>query len=491
MKKSKLCLVLTGKTLKTNLNIIQKQRTNIDLVELRADFLNPAEYSFIPRFAQDLDLPVILTLRRKEDGGKFAGTEAERRTLLKKSITEKYSFIDLERDFVDKHFEDKLQNIGVKIIRSIHNFHGVPWGLSRSIRAMAKKRNEIPKAAVMCQNTKELYRLLCCFKKLEDVEKILIGMGEYGVPTRILSSYLGSYLCFCSEADSLAARGHIGSKTLVNLYRFININKNTEIYGVIGNPIRHSLSPQIHNRGFQICGYNAVYLPFLVDEISYFFKIARLLPIKGFCVTIPHKHTVLRFLTQKHETVKAVKACNTVLHINNNFFGTNTDIFGFLKPLKKYLSSFKDKRATVIGAGGASRAIVYALKKAGAAVLVLNRTQERAQKLSRKFNCEWGGITTKDIERIRDYSDLIIQTTSIGMTPNKDQDPIPAYQFSGKELVYDIIYNPPLTKLLIRALDAGCKVINGEEMLTAQAEEQFTLFSGKKITFSQDVLYSL
>jgi 3-dehydroquinate dehydratase/shikimate dehydrogenase len=230
---------------------------------------------------------------------------------------------------------------------------------------------------------------------------------------------------------------------------------------------------------------DAVYVPFLVDDPAAFLKIARFLRIDGFSVTLPYKSAVIPLLTETVEPVKKMGACNTVVRRGRSFTGYNTDGQGFIEPLYSYFPSerLKNIRATVIGAGGAARAAVYALKAAGVAMLILNRTPKKAEDLAREVGAQSGPLDAAGLERIKDYDDLIVQTTQAGMPPHTEQDPLEGYRFKGTELVYDLIYTPRLTRLLQRAMECGCKVLNGEEMLMAQAHEQFRLFTGMESTF--------
>jgi 3-dehydroquinate dehydratase/shikimate dehydrogenase len=493
MNKSLLCLVLTESTLEQNRELFERYRHYIDIVELRADFLDREEMQHIKKFPAMVDIPVILTLRRKADGGRFQDSEAERRNLLKKNTVKAFSYIDLETDFRDSEFESKIKKSGIRIIRSFHNFNSVPENLIGRIKKMAKEEGELPKAAVMPHSSKDVFKLLRCFKKLTSIEKIIVGMGDYGLPTRILSNYLGSFLSYCSKDQNLAAPGNKNPEEMVKLYGFHKIDSTTKIYGIIGNPVMHSFSPLIHNKGFKALEYNGVYLPFLVDKVRHFFKTVKLLNIQGLSVTIPYKQAVIPFLHTKHKSISKIKACNTILRKDRGFYGENTDVDGFLKPLKNYFGDpIKQRiRATVIGAGGAARAVVYSLWKHNAHMLILNRTVKKAKKLARSFGCEWAGLDETGIRKIRNYSELIVQTTSVGMGEFVDLNPIASYRFRGHEVVYDLIYNPPLTKILEKALEKGCKVINGEEMLLAQAEAQFRLFTGSNYIFPTNTMYDI
>jgi 3-dehydroquinate dehydratase/shikimate dehydrogenase len=219
-----------------------------------------------------------------------------------------------------------------------------------------------------------------------------------------------------------------------------------------------------------------------VDNLESFFRLADVFGIRGVSVTIPHKQGVIPFLDSRDEGVDAVGACNTIVWRDGSRCGYNSDISGFIAPLKESMNGVipAGLHAAVIGAGGAARAVVYALRKEGVEVLILNRTVERAKELASVFDCSYGSLGEQ--ERIADFSDLIIQTTSVGMKKEgREYDPIPGYSFSGSEIVYDIIYIPRLTPLLKRAAQSGCRVINGWAMLSAQAGIQFKLFTGQDL----------
>ncbi|HRV24566.1 MAG TPA: shikimate dehydrogenase [Sphaerochaeta sp.] len=185
-------------------------------------------------------------------------------------------------------------------------------------------------------------------------------------------------------SDNQAAPGHLGPREMSEVYHADRIDRNTHIYGIIGNPVYHTSSPKIHNRGFEAIRYNAVYVPFLVDSVRSFFKLAELLRIRGFSVTIPHKQAVVPYLGKTSREVKQIGSCNTVVRIQGMWKGINTDYYGFLTPIQDRIASGSIKSALVVGSGGASRAIVYALINHGVKVTILNRTVERARKLAEK-----------------------------------------------------------------------------------------------------------
>jgi 3-dehydroquinate dehydratase/shikimate dehydrogenase len=456
-------------------------RGRVDLVELRADHLRDTDLEAAGRLPGRAGLPVILTVRRASDGGKYAGTERDRCALLRRLVGQGFAYIDIEEDLQAPDLEDVIRQSGTRIIRSLHDYSGVPPGLATRFSGLARGPHEIPKAAVMPTTCAQLAELLDVFAATAGRERVLLGMGDIGFPTRVLAPRLGSSWCYASPTVQAVAPGQVTPVSLEDVYRFRSIGHSTAIFGVIGNPVMHSRSPLIHNRGFGALGIDAVYLPFLVPDLEGFWKVADALDVRGLSVTVPHKQAVVP-LVMGDESVRRVGACNTLLREESGgpWTGTNTDAEGFLAPLLRTFGGALPPGlgATVVGAGGAGRAVVAALSAAGARVLVLNRTVENARGLATAFGAEAAGLDEAGIRRAKDFSDLVVQTTSAGMSPLEGIDPAPTLAFSGTETVYELVYSPGKTKFLQRALEAGCRVIYGRQMLLAQAMRQFRLFSG-------------
>jgi 3-dehydroquinate dehydratase/shikimate dehydrogenase len=312
-------------------------------------------------------------------------------------------------------------------------------------------------------------------QELKDIkEKIIVAMGPYGVCTRILYKKIGSMLTFASENEE--APGQLTPKVLKTLYRADQVNAKTNIYGIIGNPVLHTDSPKIHNPGFDSIHYNAIYVPFLVDKVRTFFKLAELIQIHGFSVTVPHKRDVLPYLGKITREVQQIGACNTVTRIQGMWKGINTDYYGFLVPIEEEIANDHIKSALVIGAGGAARAVVWALRNHHVKVTIVNRTKEKAIHLSSETMSNWDLL-----ENVSNYIgkvDLIVQTTIVGMDESLGINPVPTLEFVGNEYVYDLIYKPDNTAFLEKAKAAGCKTYNGKRMLIEQGKLQFEAFTG-------------
>ncbi len=480
-----LCLTLTEKSMENNLLQYQKHNKLIDVVELRVDMLEgEIPIDSITRFPYLCEKPVILTCRREKDGGNFRKGERTRYNLLRKLIKGDFAYIDLEEDLGKNELEESVREKGVSIIRSFHDHNSVPGDLFKRMHRIAQQ-GEIPKAAVTPKSFADVARIFEGRNELRDIKKkILLGMGNFGVPTRILYKLTGSFLSFCSApGSSQGAPGHLTPELMKNLYKADKVTSKTTIYGIIGNPVMHSASPAIHNPGFHKLGIDSVYVPFQVDSVRSFFSFSEKMGIKGFSVTVPHKQSVLPYLGISSNEVKQIGSCNTVIQTRKLWKGINTDYYGFLHPIQEDLETGSIKKALVIGAGGAARSVVWALRNYGCSVVIVNRTLDSAVKLAAETGSavmESSGLMTLSYEDSLAKPDLIVQTTSVGMEPNAGKDPAEKYKFSGDEIVYDLVYKPRMTRILNRASQAGCRIVYGYEMLYAQGMLQFKTFTGRE-----------
>ncbi|QEN06947.1 shikimate dehydrogenase [Oceanispirochaeta crateris] len=482
---SRLCLTLCRSTLAENLQDLKDNSP--EMGELRIDLLDSLDIEELLAFPEKAQIPLILTCRKTIDGGAWSGTDQERETLLLELLKGRYSYIDLEEDESSAALSQRAAEWGTQLIRSFHDFQGVPENLEDRLESMSH-RGSLVKAAVMPQGVNDLLRLFQVgrsWKKNHPKEDnlILLGMGDFGVPTRILAPFLGSFLTFCSPGGAEAAPGHMSWEVLHDLYRVQDLTPLSSLFGIIGNPVLHSQSPQIHNPGYHSAGIDGVYIPFTVDDLKAFFDLADFLNIRGFSVTVPHKEGVRAFLKKEDEAVKAVGACNTVVRMGGGqegWEGFNTDVIGFIEPLKGIAGSLKGKKAALIGAGGAARSAAYALLKEGCEVSIFNRNKDRALSLARDFSCLGGSLGfLEEKTAAGERYDLVIQTSSAGMHGSlEDVNPIPFFPFTGDELFYDIIYTPPETPAMRCAAAAGCRVLGGLPMLQEQGRAQFRLFTG-------------
>ncbi len=468
-----ICLVLNQATLEKNRDLALQMRRWIDIVELRIDFLTPGEAEAASDFPAMVDVPVILTCRRKNDGGTFEGPEKRRLALLEKALDGDFAYVDVEEDVKRSSVTVKAKAKGIEVIRSFHDFNGIPVDLRHRMLKIAQK-GYIPKAAVTPNSVQDVIQLVEASRELNHIgKKILLGMGSFGFPTRILYKKLGSMLTFTSGDE--VAPGQISPRTMKEVYRADTLDERTHIYGIIGNPVLHSKSPLIHNPGFDGIKYNAMYVPFLVDSVRSFFALAEILPVYGFSVTVPHKQAVLPYLGKVSREVKQIGACNTVVRKKNLWAGTNTDYYGFIAPLLRPIQEGRIRSALVVGAGGAARSCVWALKNYGCRVTIVNRDVAKAESLAQHTMSNFDSLS--HASRYTEV-DAVIQTTNVGMGELEGIDPIPHFTFEERHHVYELIYAPRYTAMLERARVAGCELYYGIDMLVEQGKLQFESFTG-------------
>jgi len=443
-----------------------------DLAELRIDFLSEP-----PRLAYLLEgrpCPVIVTNRPARQGGFFTGSEPERVAFLKEAVQLGAEYVDIEYDAVGR-LGDKL---ATQVIVSYHDFERTPTDLRRIAQMLLGAGGDIIKIATYATDVTDIFRL-CQFSHDIGVPAILVGMGTKGVATRILARKFAGYLTYAAlRKDEGSAPGQLTALELKNVYHFDMVGRHTKVYGVIGNPIIHSVSPHIHNAAFKHLGMNAVYVPFEVDELKPFLAGCRMLDPEGFSVTIPHKEEALRLVDEADEITHKIGAANTIAVRGDKFIGANTDWQSAIAAIKSAFyegETLAGKRVLLLGAGGAARAIAFGLRKEGANAIIANRTFARARTLAAEVPCE----AVEWDKRCEVAADVIVNSTSIGMYPAMDATPMPAEALKPNTVVFDAVYNPRETRLLKEARDAGCRTAEGLEMFVEQAVAQFEFWTGR------------
>jgi len=252
------------------------------------------------------------------------------------------------------------------------------------------------------------------------------------------------------------------------------VDTRTRVFAVIGNPIEHSLSPLIHNTAFSELKVNNVYVAFKVTNVKSAIDSMKELNFGGYSVTIPHKVEVMKYLDEIDSLAKKIGAVNTVVNNDGKLIGYNTDVFGAINALKEKIN-LEGKKVYVLGAGGAARAIVAGLVEEKAIVTIFNIVPADAEKLANEFNCKW-----KEWNTVDSNCGILVNATSVGMSPNVDSMPIDAKLLKKEMLVFDVVYNPLETKLIKEAKKIGCTVVPGLEMFLGQAYAQVKLFTGKE-----------
>jgi 3-dehydroquinate dehydratase/shikimate dehydrogenase len=460
----------------------QAAEAGVDLVELRIDCLR--REPDIKRILKDRPTPMVFTIRRGVDGGLWRGNEEKRQQLIREAIAAGVDYIDLEMDIAPK-----VRRFGkTKRIISYHNMKATPV----DIRDIAEKCEEfdpdIVKVAATASTLAEASRIL----HLASVSKaptIPIAMGEIGVFTRILGAKYGAPFTFAGfNPERVFAAGMQPWQVLKKDYAYDRINAQTEVYGVLGDPIEQSLSPTIHNAAFAHLGLNKVMIPFFVPDgqLPAFFQELQWLDIKGCSVTIPHKEAVVPLLHNKENAVERTGTCNTVvMQDEGRQTGYNTDYRAAMESLEEAMggvagedeaSPLFEKHVMVLGAGGVARSIAFGLMRRGANITLTNRHDERATQLAE----EVGGRAITWSTRASTVTDVIINCTPVGMHPDVDDTPLPPGAFSRPGLVvFDTIYHPENTMMLKLARERGCKAVTGVDMFLRQAALQFKLYTGQ------------
>jgi 3-dehydroquinate dehydratase/shikimate dehydrogenase len=463
---------ITGPGMKEALAQVASSTRYADLLEFRLDLIREAELGTLLLSTR---LPVIATCRPSWEGGNFRGGERERIKILSAASLLGASYVDLEmrtsrgllHSFLGNHPETRV----------ILSYHASPGSsvLEREVyREMRTMRADVVKFAFYAEDA---YQNSVAFDflrraKVDRQRAVAIAMGEAGEPSRVLYRVFGGWATYASALPgSESAPGQIPARQLREMYRAETLTPSTKIFGVIGNPIGQSKGVFVHNPLFVQAGLNSVYCRFLVRDLPRFMKkIAPLLG--GFSVTIPHKEHVMRFLDSIDPRAAEIGAVNTVVRRKSGLWGTNTDAPGALDAIER-VTQVKGKSVLILGAGGAAMAIAFEAKRRGAYVIIANRTEGKAKKVSSRLGVSW--IPVRSIGSAQ--YDIVVNATSVGMTPHVHATPLAARYVKGK-IVFDAVYNPSLTRFLREARRVRARNIPGTEMYLNQGIRQFRLYSG-------------
>jgi 3-dehydroquinate dehydratase / shikimate dehydrogenase len=446
------------------------------LVELRLDFIQTPVN--LKRLLAERPCPLIITVRRPKDGGLWKRTEEQRLMLIRTAIAEGVDYIDLEDDIAAS-----IPRFGqTKRIVSYHNFHETPERLDEIHARLAGMNADVVKIATMAHSPHDNLRMLRLVKNAS-IPTAAFCMGEIGTPSRILAGKFGAPFTYATfHIERTMAPGQLAWSAMRDVYRYDKIKRDTEVFGVVADPVAHSLSPLIHNVGFGELGMNRVYVPFRVphEHLKSFLEECQELGVRGLSVTIPHKETILPLLDARDEAVEGIKAANTLVFRDGKRHGYNTDHQAALDSiehtmaLSKGENSMAGKTALVLGAGGAAKALVFGLRRKGCDVVIASRTLERAEELASLFRGRAVGWSIRHGIRC----DLIVNCTPVGMHPNVNESPFDGAVFKPDQVVFDTVYNPEQTLFVKEARKAGCTVITGIDMFVGQAAVQFKLFTG-------------
>lgn len=455
-------------------------KAGAELVELRVDCLR--REPDLKRILKERPTPLVFTARRSVDGGFWRGREEQRQLLLREAIALEVDYVDLEVDIADK-----IPRFGkTKRIISYHNLKTTPDDLGEIAAKCGELDPDVVKVAALAAKPADAARTL---RLAVDAKQptIPIAMGEFGVFTRVLGAKFGAPFTYAGfNPERTFAPGMLGMIALRKDYFYDQINAKTEVYGVIGNPIGHSLSPAIHNAAFRKLGLNKVLVPFQVPRggLADFLREIDFLNLRGCSVTIPHKEDVIELLSKKENAVQRTGSCNTIARgEDGGWVGYNTDYRAAMDSLEEAMgkeddpnapSPLEDKHVLILGAGGVARSIAYGAARRNANVTITNRREERANALAKEIGCRavpWSLRATT-------VADVIVNCTPVGMHPEVDETPLPPSAFPRSSMVvFDTIYHPENTMMLKLAREHGCTTQTGVDMFIRQAALQFYIYT--------------
>ena len=441
----------------------------VDMVEVRLDGVRDLD---VAEALHGVALPVVATCRPVWEGGRFDSSEEERHGVLASALEHGAAYVDIEWQ---AGFDELIRSNSERVVVSSHDFTGVPQDLDTRARAMRNTGAALIKVAVSAARLSETLPLLDVAK---GGDAVVVGMGDAGVPSRLLASRFGSRWTYAGDG---VAPGQVPAARMLGQFRFRSVSARTALYGVVGNNVMHSVSPAMHNAAFAEAGLDAVYVPLLAADFADFLTFANALGVAGASVTIPFKRDALDASVTSDELTRRVGAANTLRRTPAGWEATNTDLAGFLEPLDaewgaelRGPAATAGTRVSVLGAGGAARAVIVALMARGADVTVHARLRERARALATSL-----GVAAGPWPPVARSWDLLVNCTPLGSASEPDSSPLPGGPFEGR-FVYDLTYRRGVSPLVQEARHAGLSTLDGLAMLIAQAERQFEWWTGRR-----------
>ena len=485
---ARICIPLSAKTFGELERLAERAVSVADMIEFRLDCLDEQElinaHENIRRVIQRLSVPVIITFRPSEEGG-YRDISLEQRRQFWERLEPVNAFFDIEEDLCSSR-EFGLTQDWSRVICSHHDFGEVPQQIDDLYERLAATRAGILKIAGYANDTAECLSIFKLLSRAANERRKLIAlaMGDGGVCTRILGPSLGSFVTYATlEEGTGTAPGQVTAERMKSVFRISEINRHTNIFGLIGSPVMHSISPDIHNAAFEANGIDAVYLPFEVKDLRSFMNrmvhpSSRELdwPLMGLSVTAPHKLDVMQYLDSVEPLAQEIGAVNTVVVDGEAMRGYNTDVVGFIEPLSAAIDLKPGLRVAVLGAGGAANAAVWSLKQKEAEVVLFARDVHKGRSLAQRFDASCESLNSASFAEF----DVVINATPLGSSGARANETAAiADQLRGVRLAYDLVYNPIETRFMREAKDAGCKTLGGLDMLVAQAKLQFKLWTGR------------
>ena len=476
--KDKICAVVAASDARSMWRQLQQALTQTRTIELRLDWLG--EDAEIVRFIARLRVAgnqratFIATCRRRPAGGLYRGSIAKQLLHLAEAIRAGCQWYDLDIETSSACPPELLEVMlgDARRIASVHFFRRTPSDYDGVIATLSKSGADAMKIAAQCDSLVKASKLLSL--AIANRKVIAIPMGEITQSARILALRDRHALAY-APVEASTAPGQISLRVMNDLYRASCISGKTRVYGVIGDPIGHSLSPHLQNAGFRARKVDAVFLPFLVRDLRDFLLATENFKISGFAVTIPHKQSILRHLDGCDPVATAIGAVNTVVvRGGGKLYGYNTDYVGVLRALERKIP-LHGSRVLIFGAGGSARAVAFALAHAGAIVCVCSRRPRQAAALASAV----GGQAIPRARLHTEFFDAIVNTTPVGMYPRVAHSPLEPRELNC-HLLFDLIYRPRVTKLMQLAARRGIETVSGLDMFIAQGTAQWEIWMGQR-----------
>ena len=474
--KSRVCGVVAAGTAREMKSQVRVGLHTTRTLELRLDYLHNAREraTFLRWLGRERPRAMLLaTCRRKQGGGLFQGSRKAQLEILAAAARAGCLWCDAEIETAKNFTPEELRSAlsPARVMVSYHDFKSTPGNLAGIVRRMARAGGHAVKVAAQCQSISDSVRICEIVRGRRDV--VAIPMGEVGLAGRVLSLRGGSALTYAA-VEQATAPGQLSLDAMKHLYNAERITRRTGVYGVIGNPIGHSLSPLLHNTAFHARKFDAVFVPFLVRDVSDFLRSIKPFGIRGFAVTIPHKESILRHLDDCDPLAARIGAVNTVVvRGGERLYGYNTDYVGVLRSLERRMR-LSGSRILLFGAGGAARAAAFALAQAGSIVCISARRPERARELARAA----GSQVVEHGQLRREFFDAIVNCTPVGMHP-RGGSPLGSGDLNCR-IVMDMVYRPRTTELLRCARRKGIETISGVEMFLTQGFAQYEIWTGER-----------
>src|SRR5215469_5569919 len=477
----KVCIAIIGSTPAEMIEKAELAARENPFLEFRLDYLEKP-LAALPKLktflAERSEVTAVATCRRASAGGKFKGKIADELEILQKAATSGFHLVDVELQTAEaiKAAElEKRRARGAALIISYHDFAATK-DLDGIFERIRPYEPEFIKIVSTAKNLADNVTMMRFLERTRDMANVIgICMGEQGIISRVLGLRAGSIFTFAAaHVGEETGPGQISVRTLVETYRIDQLDVATKVYGVAGNPIKHSLSPLMMNTAFRRETVNAVFLALQTAKLTDLLTLVREVPISGLAVTMPLKEEILKHLEKTDPLSEKVGACNTVVRSQDGkLYGFNTDVSAIVRPLERRLQ-LKGAKVLVMGAGGAARAAVFGLKEKGAEIFILNRTAEDGQKLARQAKAK----TFKREQLAKTQFDVILNATPAGMHGVKPASLLEPKEINAR-LVFDLVYNPIDTPLIRMAREKNIPVVTGVEMFVHQGARQFEIWTGK------------